>query len=187
MKKEEIDEIFRDHKDWLLTHGDDGKRAVLRGVDLYKENLIDVDLRGATLCKSDLRGADLSSANLSEADLREVDFSKADLRGADLSGVDFYGAKIKNAILHGAFLPKGIYAVGGAGSEQRYTYYDSINDCIVCGCWDDYNGNHLESFKKRIEDVYGSDAKSPNPKHYKAYQAAIHYFEACRDAYMSEY
>lgn len=167
MKKEEIDEILRDHKDWLLTHGNDGKRAVLRGADLYRENLIDVDLR--------------------KANLRESDFCGADLSSADLRGVDFYGAKIKNAILHGAFLPKGIYVAGGAGSKQRYTYYDVINDCIVCGCWDDYNGNHLESFKKRIEDVYGSDAKSLNPKHYKAYQAAIHYFEACRDAYMSEY
>ena len=44
---------------------------------------------------------------------------------------DLYDGTIFSAS-KGAFLPKGIYAVGGAGSEQRYTYYDSINDCIVC-------------------------------------------------------
>lgn len=197
MKKEEIDEIFRDHKEWLISRGDNGKQAVLRGANLYNENLSEADLREVGLNEADLHGANLHGANLSMACLRganlhganlnNADFSYADLRGADLSGVDFHGTKFKNAALRGAFLPKGIYTVGGAGSRQRYTYYDSINDYVICGCWDDHNGNHLESFKKRIEDVYGSDVKSPNPKHYKAYQAAIHYFEACRDAYMSEY
>ena len=73
---------------------------------------------------------------------------------------------------------------GGAGSEQRYTYYDAINDHVICGCWDDDAGNHLDSFKKRIEVIYGPDGEEPNPAHYKAYRAAIQYFEACREAYI---
>lgn len=96
------------------------------------------------------------------------------------------GATIENANLRGAIVPEGIYTAGGAGSEQRYTYYDAINDRIICGCWNDDAGNHLDSFKKRIEDIYGPDGKEPNPAHYKAYRAAIQYFEACRKAYIVE-
>lgn len=193
MKKEEINEIFRDHKDWLVSRGDQGKQAILYEADLYNEDFGGADLREANLKDADLHGTDLHGANLSisclrganlrGANLDNVNFNYADLRGADLRGTSFHGTNFKNASLRGAVLPKGIYAVSGAGSKQRYTYYDAVNDYVICGCWDDDNGNHLESFKKRVENVYGPDAKSSNSKHYKAYQAAIHYFEACRDAY----
>ena len=154
MDQEKIDKILHDHKEWLETDGKNGMRANLYGADLSK-----VALHGANLRVADLRGADL--------------------RGADLSG-----ARIENANLRGAIMPEGIYTAGGAGSEQRYTYYDAINDRIICGCWDDDAGNNLDSFKKRIEDIYGPDGKEPNPAHYKAYRAAIQYFEACREAYI---
>ena len=109
---------------------------------------------------------------------------RAHFRGADLRGARITGATIENANLRGAIMPEGIYTAGGAGSEQRYTYYDAINDRIICGCWDDDAGNHLDSFKKRIEDIYGPDGEEPNPAHYKAYRAAIQYFEACRESYI---
>ena len=80
--------------------------------------------------------------------------SRADLSGADLRRADLCGAILCGAILHGVTLPKGIYVAGGAGSQQRNTYYDAINDHVICGCWNDKAGNHLDNFKKRIEDIY---------------------------------
>lgn len=139
------------------------------------------DLRGAYLHNTDFRGADLYKANLRRANL-----CGANLRGACLRGVYIRGVDLKDADLRGAILPKGIYAAGGAGSEQRYTYYDAVNDRVICGCWDDDAGNHLDSFKKRIEDVYGETGRTPNMEHYKAYQAVINYFEVCRDVYKDE-
>ena len=103
---------------------------------------------------------------------------------ADLCGADLYGAYLREADLRGATMPEGIYAAGGVGSRQGYTYYDAINDRIICGCWNDDAGNHLDRFKKRIDDIYGPDGKEPNQAHYKAYRAAIQYFEACRESYI---
>lgn len=171
--------------------GADLRGANLCRTDLYNANLCRTDLRGAYLggaylCVADLHTADLRDTNLRGADLREANLYKADLRGANLGDTDLRGASLYEADLRGAILPKGIYVTGGAGSEQRYTYYDAVNDRVICGCWDDDAGNHLDSFRKRIEDVYGEDGKTPNTKHYKAYQAVIRYFESCRDAYEEE-
>ena len=156
MEQEKLNKIISAHKEWLETDGKKGMCANLR--------------------RADLRRADLREANLRRANLR-----RADLRGANLRGADLYGANLR-----GATMPEGIYTAGGAGSAQRYTYYDAINDCIICGCWNDDAGNHLDSFKKRIDDIYGPDGKEPNPAHYKAYRAAIQYFEACRDSYFEK-
>lgn len=203
MDQKKINEILRDHKEWVESNGGEGKRANfrgidLRGADLHDACLFEVDLRGAdlhwaNLCGAYLFGADLRNADLCGADLHNAILCNAnicsanlcgsDLRLADLHGVHFRGANISEADLRGAMMPKGIYTAGGVGSEQRYTYYDAVNDRVICGCWDDDSGNHLNSFKKRIEDVYGKDGKTPNTKHYKAYQAVIRYFEFCRDAY----
>ena len=91
---------------------------------------------------------------------------KADLRGADLRGAD---------------LSNGAYQVVGSGSVNRCTTYFSVNDMVVCGCWNDGNGNTLESFKKRIESIYGEEGEKPNPLYYQEYRAAIAFFEAVRD------
>ena len=154
MKKEELDEILENHVKWLF--GDDGNRA---------------DLRGA-----DLRGADLRDAYLSGADL-----SGADLSGADLSGADLRGAYLRDAYLRDANLPTGIYQVVGAGSCNRCTTYDSINDRVICGCWSDGEGNHLESFEKRIEEIYGAEGEEPNLEYHKEYMAAIAFFKAMKE------
>lgn len=106
---------------------------------------------------ADLRGAYLQGANLQCADLQG-----ADLQGANLQGVD---------------LPNGIYQIVGCGSYNRCTTYDSINDRVICGCWEDGGGNHLESFKKRIETIYGDKGEAPNAAYYIEYMAAINFFE----------
>lgn len=86
----------------------------------------------------------------------------ADLRGADLQC---------------SYLPNGIYQIVGCGSYNRCTTYDSINDRVICGCWEDGGGNHLESFKKRIETIYGDKGEAPNAACYIEYMAAINFFE----------
>lgn len=194
MEQEKLNKILHDHKEWLETDGKKGMRAHFHGadlseVDLHGANLRGADLSGAYLRGADLRGADLSAAylrgaNLYGANLGGANLNGAYLCGADLRGADLRGANLSAAYLRGAIMPEGIYTAGGAGSEQRYTYYDAINDRIICGCWNDDAGNHLDSFKKRIEVIYGPDGKEPNTAHYKAYRAAIQYFEACREAYI---
>ena len=209
MEQEKLNKIISAHKEWLETDGKKGMCANLHGanlnganlgganlnganlhgadlskVDLHGANLGGANLGGANLNGANLGGANLNGANLRGADLRRANISAAYLRGADLSGARITGATIENANLRGAIMPEGIYTAGGAGSEQRYTYYDAINDRIICGCWNDDAGNNLDSFKKRIEDIYGPDGKRSNPAHYKAYRAAIQYFEACREAYI---
>ena len=117
--------------------------------------------------RATLQGADLRHADLLGADLREADLRNADLCGADLRGADRFGA----------FLPSSIVSVGGCGSAQRNTFFVIPNNQVICGCWDDGKGNTLESFKQRIEDVYGENGEWPEECYYQQYQAAIEFFE----------
>ena len=82
MTSEQIAEVLKLHKKWLLGLAD-GVCANLSGVNLRNANLINADLR----C------AELRYANLSYADLRNADLSDADLRGANLSGAKLEGVK----------------------------------------------------------------------------------------------
>ena len=54
MNRAELNKILEEHKKWLMTAGEEGKRA----------DLSSADLRYADLRHADLRYADLSSANL---------------------------------------------------------------------------------------------------------------------------
>ena len=63
----DLKKILEEHLLWL--NGKGGRRANLRGADLFGANLRGADLRGANLCGADLSGANLSCANLSNANL----------------------------------------------------------------------------------------------------------------------
>ncbi len=191
-----LQEIIESHGKWLKFE-DGGKCADLRGADLRGADLRGADLRGADLRgahlqgadlqDADLRGAHLRGAGLQDADLRGADLrgahlrgaglQDADLRGAHLQGADLQDADLRGAHLQGAHLPNGIYQIVGCGSYNRCTTYDSINDRVICGCWEDGGGNHLESFKKRIETIYGDKGEDPNAAYYIEYMAAINFFE----------
>lgn len=204
MKQEELDEIIANHGRWL--QGDGGKRANLSGANLYRANLCKANLRGANLHNADLRKTDLYGANLRSADLSGADLYGASLRGANLRHVyissanlcrtDLYGANLRGANLEGAnleganlvradllgaYLPTGMYQVVGAGNFNRCTTYDTINDQIVCGCWDDGKGNHLDSFIDRVESIYGPNGERPNSVHYTEYMSAVEFFKAMRE------
>ena len=191
MKQEKLNEIIAEHAKWLEGLG--GRRADLCEADLGHVNLCradlcEADLGHANLYGADLRGVDLGHANLCEADLGHANLYEADLRGADLCHANLYGADLRGADLchtnlhqanlEGAKLPTGIYQIVGVGSCNRCTTYDSINDRVICGCWDDEKGNHLDSFARRIEEIYGTKGKEPNPKHYAEYMSAVAFFKA---------
>lgn len=98
-------------------------------------------------------------------------------RIADLRNADLRGANLRGANLQGTYLPNGMYQIVGCGSYNRCTTYDSINDRVICGCWDDCDGNHLESFKQRIETIYGDKGETPHAACYTEYMAVINFFE----------
>ena len=115
----------------------------------------------------------------------EIDFNlhfnfKLNLRGADLREADLKWANLIQADLRGAYLPDYMYQVTGCGSDNRPTTYDVLNDQIICGCWACDEGNTLENFEKRIEDVYGENGTKPNEKYYQEYMSAIKFFKEMR-------
>ena len=166
-----LQEIIESHGKWLKFE-DGGKCADLRGANL----------RGADLQCAYLQGAYLQDANLQGAYLQGAYLQGAHLQGASLQGANLRDAHLRDAYLQGAYLqgaglPNGIYQIVGCGSCNRCTTYDSINDRVICGCWDDGGGNHLEFFKKRIEAIYGDKGETPNTAYYIEYMAAINFFE----------
>ena len=138
---------------------------------MYKANLERANLIGANLHRANLIGADLEGADLAEANLCGANLHKANLDGANLEGAN----------LEGTTMPIGIYQIVGPGSCNRCTTYDTINNQIICGCWDDGKGNHLDSFIKRIEEVYGPKGKTPNSKYYAEYMSAVAFFKAIKE------
>ena len=86
--KNELDEILRKHKLWLMNDPE-GEMANLYRADLSEANLYRANLSGA-----DLSEANLYRANLSGADLSEATLSGANLYRADLSGANLYRANL---------------------------------------------------------------------------------------------
>ena len=179
MEKENLDEILENHVAWL--HKDGGKRANLRGANLCKTFLRGAELEGADLRGANLEGADLFEANLCGANLDGANLNGADLRRAKLEGAYLDGANLEAADLEGAELPIGIYQIVGAGSCNRCTTYDAINDRVICGCWNDDEGNHLDSFTRRVEEIYGANGEMPYLEFYQEYMAAISFFKAMKE------
>lgn len=189
MKQEELNKIIANHVKWL--NGSGGERAKLTGADLCGIDLSGANLQNAYLCEADLHRANLSGANLNRADLTEAvlhmtdlsdaNLSMAILRRADLKKADIRETNLWMAYLEGAELPIGVYQIVGPGSRNRCTTYDTINDQIVCGCWDDKKGNHLDSFTLRIESIYGLNGEKPNFVYYTEYMAAINFFKAMKE------
>lgn len=106
---------------------------------------------------------------------------RADLKKADLRGADLRGADLSDADLSGANLPTGIYQIVGVGSYYRCTTYDSINDRVICGCWNDNAGNHLDSFARRIEQIYGTEGEDPDLEYYTEYMSMVNFFKAMKE------
>ena len=125
--------------------------------------------------------ANLERANLRGANLYRADLERANLRGACLEWADLRGADLEGASLEGADLPIGVYQIVGPGSRNRCATYVAVNDQVICGCWDDGAGNKLNSFARRIEEIYGTKGETPNSKYYAEYMSAINFFRAMKE------
>ena len=95
----ELKVILDQHKLWIESDHQEGKRANLRGANLRGANL-----RGANLQSAYLMGAYLQSANLMGAYLQSANLQSADLEGADLQDANLRGANLRGAYLRGANL-----------------------------------------------------------------------------------
>lgn len=189
MEQIELSEIIANHGRWL--HGEGGKRAELiganlilvdlEGVDLHEANMRYASLYGADLHRAYLEGVDLEGADLRGADMEESVLYNANLCKANMRNVVLRGADLRGANLEGAKLPLGMYQVVGAGSCNRYTTYDAVNNQVICGCWNDKKGNHLDSFTLRVESIYGPNGEKPNSVYYAEYMSAITFFKAMRE------
>ncbi len=109
-----LEKILEDHELWFKSKGDQGSRAILRGINfehsvLCNAVLVEADLMGSRFSFADLRGADLRGANLQDtifenARLENTNFEEADLMMSDFRGAHVRGAKFAGAYLQGADL-----------------------------------------------------------------------------------
>lgn len=147
----EFAEVLDQHKLWVESGGEEGKRADLSGVNLANADLTGVNLQGAVLDKAKLQGADLSMANLRgaslvRADLRETTLLGTELHGANLMGATVYGAegmwigRLGGANLFDALLPETLLAtfdssraIQQATRVARWFYFMTLAMSVVCG------------------------------------------------------
>jgi len=147
----EFAEVLDQHKLWVESGGESGKRADLSGVNLANADLTGVNLQGAVLDKAKLQGADLSMANLRgaslvRADLRETTLLGTELHGANLMGATVYGAegmwvgRMGGANLFDALLPEtllatfdGSRAIQQATRVARWFYFMTLAISVLCG------------------------------------------------------
>jgi|GEM_PF-1004584 len=109
--EQELQQILQDHKLWLDSNQQQGKKANLsktdlKGRKLAKCVLAKADLGGAELSGADLFEADLREADLFEAQLRDTGLFRADLRGANLKGCNLVGVTLSRADLRDADVGK---------------------------------------------------------------------------------
>lgn len=87
---------------------------------------------------------------------------------------------LSGANLRSADLDKKYVQVSCIGSRKGITTYNTTDDNVLCGCWNNYKGGTLKEFKERVENVYGEDGPTPKDKYYTEYIAAIAFFKVIR-------
>lgn len=126
----ELDEIVEDHRAWVESRGEAGRKADLIGANFEGVDLMGAELPGANLLRANLKGADLLLADLRgacliEADLSEANLVSTNLRGASLAGANLATAtglvarQLAGASLFGAELPESIYPFEGLAKTAR--------------------------------------------------------------------
>src|SRR5437879_12858777 len=101
--------VLEQHRNWVESKGEFGKRANLRGANLCGADLTGVNLQGALLHKANLRGADLSLADLRGAWLIQADLREANVLGPELREANLQGANLEHA--------RGIWAARHGGTK----------------------------------------------------------------------
>ena len=100
----DIATVLRDHKKWIDSGGEEGRRADLSGADLSGTYLRAAYLSRTDLSRTDLSRTDLSRANLDYANLDDADLSDSCLSGANLRAAHLRRANLRRADLTDAYL-----------------------------------------------------------------------------------
>ncbi len=100
----DLEEILREHRQWLESEKKAGTPANLDGADLDGADLRGANLRGANLRGANLSFAILHGANLTGATLTDANVRFAILVAANLTGADLIDANLSSAMLVGANL-----------------------------------------------------------------------------------
>src|SRR3981081_394964 len=79
----DLAEALDQHKEWLESGGESGRRAGICGLKFSAGAFTGVNLQGANLDRVNLQGADLSMANLRGASLIQANLSEANLLGTE--------------------------------------------------------------------------------------------------------
>lgn len=103
----DMDVMREEHAKWLASGGRDGRRAILRkmelaDVDLSASQLASASLRGLVLRRVDLSHADLQACDLSETVMEDVNLTGANLSAAQLTDAQWSRVTLDTATLAGA-------------------------------------------------------------------------------------
>jgi len=120
----ELDELVEDHRAWVESRGQFGRKADLANANFEGADLMGAELQGANLLRANLQRADLLLADLRGACLIEADFTEANLVSTNLRGASLVGANLSTASglvarqlagasLFGAALPESLYPFEG--------------------------------------------------------------------------
>jgi uncharacterized protein YjbI with pentapeptide repeats len=106
---DKLRQVLTEHRAWLDSDGQGGKKAdlshaQLQGLSLWSADLREADLNHASLQGADMDHARLRGANLRHAKLHAASLWQANLRDADLSYAGLQRAKLDHADLSGANL-----------------------------------------------------------------------------------
>lgn len=137
----DLKKILNDHKRWLDSAGECGKKATLTGARLVR-----ADLYGLRLSRVNFQGADLRGADLSEADLYEANLEEAKLNDAILEWASLDGASLKRADLQGADLRwANLEGTNLTGANLRSTNFEGANLKGAQLCEADLYGTNLRN------------------------------------------
>ncbi len=145
----DLAEILDQHKLWVESGGEQGRRADLSGASLVEADLTGVNLQGARLHKTNFERADLSMANLRGAMLVQANLGYANLLGTELGGANLMGAnlygteglwlgRLGGTNLFDAVLPESISAmnsskaIGDATKVARWFYFLTAAAALLC-------------------------------------------------------
>lgn len=168
MDSKKLKAILQQHKLWVDSEGEKGRRADFASADLESADLRDADLTGVNLYKADLCEANLYRADLGDACFKDANLYKADLSGADLSGASLYCANLRGANLTGVniksanlsfanfYNAKGVIQWQSPQGVKRNCYSVKHDLCVMhkLGC---FWGNTVEAVEA-IQKKYGENS-----------------------------
>ena len=129
-----LEEMVRQHQIWLKTHGAQGKRMDLSGLDMRgAPSLNGADLTMMVAENTIWYGHDLMHVNLQASqfrgsDLRNCDFSTSDLRGSDFSHAKMVGANFHKVRFEPLLLDNNkMLCTDFSGSALRYVDFSNAD------------------------------------------------------------